>query len=171
MAVEECDDAQFPESRHAGDLAAVSTHRQTQAEVVIYGTTWCPYCRRAKALLDRSGIRYREIDVGADPSKRWEMMERAQGRRTVPQIFINGHPIGGCDDLHALEATGKLDGLVRQHGQSEIFSMMPDGDQSRSISSPTPPRKGAEVGHTEIGKLLTQLRARIKRGWLRRASG
>lgn len=82
------------------------------AEVVIYTTSMCPYCYRAKALLAQKGVEFTEIDVGMDPARREEMITRANGRRTVPQIFINDQHIGGSDDLHALDATGKLDPLL-----------------------------------------------------------
>jgi glutaredoxin 3 len=83
-----------------------------QPEVVVYTTSWCPYCRRAEALLERKAIRYREIDVDADPAGRREMILRTGGRRTVPQIFIGDRLIGGCDELHALEAAGELDRML-----------------------------------------------------------
>lgn len=82
------------------------------AEVVIYTTSMCPYCYRAKALLAQKGVSFTEIDVGMDPARREEMIKRADGRRTVPQIFINDQHIGGSDDLHALDAKGKLDPLL-----------------------------------------------------------
>lgn len=80
--------------------------------VEIYTTPWCGYCRAAKALLDRKGIAFTEFDVGADPGRRQEMMARARGRYTVPQIFIGDTHVGGSDDLHALERAGKLDRLL-----------------------------------------------------------
>ncbi len=80
--------------------------------VEIYTTRICPYCRRAKALLEKKGVAYKEIDVSDDDQLRQQMVERAGGRRTVPQIFIHGEPIGGSDDLHALEAEGRLDALL-----------------------------------------------------------
>jgi glutaredoxin 3 len=76
--------------------------------VEIYTTQTCPYCTAAKALLKKKGVSYKEIDVGADPGLRVAMTERAGGRRSVPQIFIGGKHVGGCDDLHALEDAGKL---------------------------------------------------------------
>lgn len=79
------------------------------AEVEIYTTQVCPYCVRAKRLLDKKGAQYREIDVSNDAALRDGMVQRAGGRRTVPQIFINGEHIGGCDDLYALDAAGGLD--------------------------------------------------------------
>ncbi|CAK0743365.1 glutaredoxin 3 [Azospirillaceae bacterium] len=82
------------------------------AEVVIYSSPFCGYCIRAKQLLDRKGVAYQDIDVIADPSRRTEMVTRAGGRHTVPQIFIDGSHVGGCDDLHALEAGGRLDALL-----------------------------------------------------------
>lgn len=80
-------------------------------DVTIYTTTYCPFCIRAKMLLDSKGVRYEEIAVDDAPELRQEMYTLS-GRRTVPQIFINGSPIGGCDDLYALESQGKLDQLL-----------------------------------------------------------
>ncbi|MEA2934042.1 MAG: glutaredoxin 3 [Variibacter sp.] len=80
--------------------------------VEIYTTPWCGYCRAAKALLARKGLAYTEIDVSADPERRREMLARAKGRWTVPQIFIGETHVGGSDDLHALERAGKLDPLL-----------------------------------------------------------
>lgn len=82
------------------------------AKVEIYLTRTCPYCQRAVALLDRKGVAYEKIDVGAQPELRQKMMERANGRRTVPQIFIDGKGIGGSDDIHALDGAGKLDAML-----------------------------------------------------------
>jgi len=82
------------------------------ADVTIYTTMLCPYCYRAKALLGKKGVSFTEIDVGMDPDKRRQMMQRAHGRHTVPQIFINDEHVGGCDDLYALEQAGKLDPLL-----------------------------------------------------------
>jgi glutaredoxin 3 len=81
------------------------------AKVEIYTTKTCPYCVRAKDLLTRKKIPFVEIDVSDDMVQRQEM-ERLSGRRTVPQVFINGQSIGGCDDLYALEAAGKLQVMV-----------------------------------------------------------
>ncbi len=82
------------------------------AEVVIYTSPFCPYCFRAKKLLDEKGVSYEEIDVISNPARREEMTQRAEGRYTVPQIFIDGKGVGGSDDLHALERQGKLDALL-----------------------------------------------------------
>ncbi|MGX1198607.1 glutaredoxin 3 [Parvibaculum sp. MBR-TMA-1.3b-4.2] len=82
------------------------------ADVTIYTTMLCPYCHRAKALLGKKGVSYTEIDVGMDSDKRREMMQRANGGHTVPQIFIGERHVGGCDDLFALEQAGKLDPLL-----------------------------------------------------------
>ena len=79
--------------------------------IEVYLTTWCPYCQRARALLDSKEASYTVIDVDADPSKREDMTSRGGGR-TVPQIFIANNAIGGCDDLYALERNGKLDPLL-----------------------------------------------------------
>ncbi|MFB9886158.1 glutaredoxin 3 [Balneatrix alpica] len=80
--------------------------------VEIYTTQYCPYCIRAKQLLQAKGVDYQEIDVGREPGLRQAMMQRAQGRHTVPQIFIGTTHVGGCDDLYALERAGKLDPLL-----------------------------------------------------------
>jgi glutaredoxin 3 len=82
------------------------------ANITIYTTLLCPYCHRAKALLRKKGAGFTEIDVGMDVSKRAEMTARANGRHTVPQIFIDGVHVGGSDDLHALDAEGKLDPML-----------------------------------------------------------
>ncbi len=84
--------------------------------IEIYTTSLCPYCHAAKRLLDRKGARYAEIDVQAAPERRREMMARASGRTTVPQIFIDGRHIGGCDDLHELDSKGGLDPLLTPAG-------------------------------------------------------
>jgi glutaredoxin 3 len=78
----------------------------------IYTTPTCPYCIRAKELLRRKGAVFTEISVEGDPAGRAAMTERAGGASTVPQIFIDGQHIGGCDDLHALDALGGLDPLL-----------------------------------------------------------
>lgn len=78
-------------------------------KVEIYTQWGCPYCVRAKALLDAKGVKYIEYDVTTDAKKRAEMVERKPGARTVPQIFIDGVPYGGSDDIHALDAQGRLD--------------------------------------------------------------
>jgi glutaredoxin 3 len=81
------------------------------AQVVMYSTSWCPYCERARRLLAAKGAAFEEIDVESAPEKRAEMNQRS-GRRTVPQIFIGDRHVGGSDDLAALEAAGKLDALL-----------------------------------------------------------
>lgn len=82
-------------------------------KVIIYSTTVCPYCVRAKMLLSNKGVAYEEINVGNDPKLREAMMEKAGGRRTVPQIFIGDHHVGGFDDMYELETEGKLDELLK----------------------------------------------------------
>lgn len=84
----------------------------SEPKVVMYSTGWCPYCARARELLKKKGIDVEEIDVDARPEARAEMTART-GRRTVPQIFVGATHVGGCDDLHALEASGRLDTLLR----------------------------------------------------------
>lgn len=81
------------------------------AQVVIYTTNYCPYCAAAKALLRSKKVEFEEIDVTYDPARRAEM-ERLSRRRTVPQIFIDGKPIGGYDEACDLDATGELDQLL-----------------------------------------------------------
>lgn len=81
------------------------------ANIEIYTKATCPFCHRAKALLQSKGAPFNEIAIDNDPKKREEMIERS-GRTTVPQIFIDGQHIGGCDDLHALDAKGGLDPLL-----------------------------------------------------------
>ena len=81
------------------------------SKVVLYTTQYCPFCVQAKALLRHRGIPFEEIDVGGDDALRLEMIE-ASGRRTVPQIFINGSAIGGFEELRALDERGELDRLL-----------------------------------------------------------
>ena len=80
--------------------------------VEIYTTRYCPYCHAAKALLKRKGVEFTEIDLGRDWERRNEMIERANGGMTVPQIFIGAMHVGGSDELHALDDAGKLDPLL-----------------------------------------------------------
>lgn len=82
------------------------------APVVIYTRTTCPYCIRAKRLLEMRGARFQEIDINRAPERRAEMIGLSGGRSTVPQIFIGGRHIGGCDDLFELEMDGKLEALL-----------------------------------------------------------
>jgi glutaredoxin 3 len=81
-------------------------------KVEIYTWKMCPFCIRAKALLTTKGVAYTEYMIDGDEAARTAMAERADGRRSVPQIFIEGQHIGGCDDIHALDAQGKLDPLL-----------------------------------------------------------
>ena len=81
-------------------------------KVTIYTSQFCGFCHAAKRLLDSKGVEYEEINVGRDPALRQEMMARANGGYTVPQIFIGEAHVGGCDDLYALERGGKLDPLL-----------------------------------------------------------
>lgn len=87
------------------------------AKVEIYTTSYCPFCIRAKSLLQRKGIVFTEIDVSDDDAMREKMIELAGGRRTVPEIFINGKIVGGYDELSALDARGELDELLAQPAQ------------------------------------------------------
>ena len=81
-------------------------------QIEIYTTMFCPFCHRAKRLLKDKGANFEEIDVMLSAARRREMTERADGRTSVPQIFIDGRHIGGCDELYALEAQGGLDPLL-----------------------------------------------------------
>ncbi|HEY8435183.1 MAG TPA: glutaredoxin 3 [Sphingomicrobium sp.] len=80
--------------------------------VEIYTKTFCPYCWRAKQLLDSKGVRYVEISVDLGGEIREQMIQRANGRTTVPQIFVREYHVGGCDDLYALDRAGRLDDLI-----------------------------------------------------------
>ena len=82
------------------------------AQVEIYTSPLCGFCHAAKRLLTNKGVSFSEVDVWSEPDRKPEMIQRANGRRTVPQIFINGEHIGGCDDLHDLDRAGKLDPLL-----------------------------------------------------------
>ncbi len=83
------------------------------ATVEIYSKGWCPYCRMAKRLFEEKGQAFVEFDVELEPDKYDEMLDRSQGRYTVPEIFIDGDLIGGFDDLRALEASGRLDEILK----------------------------------------------------------
>ncbi|MCY4453326.1 MAG: glutaredoxin 3 [Immundisolibacterales bacterium] len=82
--------------------------------VVMYSSGFCPYCSAAKRLLSARGVPFEEIDVDFDPERRAEMVARANGGHTVPQIFIGEHHVGGCDELYALERAGELDALLAE---------------------------------------------------------
>lgn len=85
------------------------------AKIEIYTTPWCGYCARAKALLDRKGLAYEEIDVTSTPGAREQMITRAAGRRTVPQIFVDGRYLGDSDEMVALDRAGRLDALINSN--------------------------------------------------------
>ena len=82
----------------------------------MYTTFFCPFCSRAKNLLKKKGVAFTEISVDGDPALRQQMTERSGGGQTVPQIFIDGKPIGGSDELAALEGSGELDRLLQETG-------------------------------------------------------
>lgn len=84
------------------------------AKIEIYTKAFCPYCTRAKRLLDSKGVSVEEVDIGMAGNRRAEMIQRANGRTTVPQVFIDGRHIGGSDDLAALDRQGGLDPLLAQ---------------------------------------------------------
>ncbi len=82
------------------------------SKIDIYTKGYCPYCHRAKALLTTKNVEFNEIDIDVKPELRNQMIELAQGKSTVPQIFINNQHVGGCDDLFALEAKNELNSLL-----------------------------------------------------------
>jgi glutaredoxin 3 len=90
-----------------------SKDNQKMQSVEIYTSPLCGYCHAAKRLLTQKGVSFSEIDVLAQPDRKPEMIQRANGGRTVPQIFIGTTHVGGCDDLFALESAGKLDALLK----------------------------------------------------------
>ena len=81
--------------------------------ITIYTKGWCPYCGAAKKLLNEKGVAFTEIDIEKKPEARAEMIQRAGGRSTVPQIFIGERHVGGCDDLYALDSKGQLEPLLQ----------------------------------------------------------
>lgn len=81
--------------------------------VEVFSGPFCPYCDKAKALLKKKNVEFEEFNVKSDEVKLGEMLERSNGRKTIPQIFIDGQHIGGCDDLYALDGAGKLDELLK----------------------------------------------------------
>ena len=81
----------------------------THAKIEVYSGDYCPFCVRAKSLLKKRGLDFIEYNVQDEPDKRIEMMQRSNGSRTIPQIFINNRHVGGCDDLYALDRKGELD--------------------------------------------------------------
>ena len=89
------------------------------ADVVMYRTRFCPYCTRAAELLRRKGVSFREVDVSSDRATRDRLLEQT-GWSTVPQIFINGTFVGGCDDIHALDRRGALDPLLREAPRAPV---------------------------------------------------
>ncbi len=81
-------------------------------EIIVYTKDYCPYCHAAKELLRKKGAAFTEVDIQKHPDRRAEMIQKAGGRTTVPQIFIGGQHVGGCDDIHALDGAGKLDPML-----------------------------------------------------------
>jgi len=103
----------FETPAFAGEAKCKEKRKKPMPAITLYTTPVCPYCVRAKDLLKRKGYsQFTEIDISASDAVREEMMQKAGGRKTVPQIFINGKHIGGCDDLYALDRKGELDALL-----------------------------------------------------------
>lgn len=97
----------------AADSTATDTGRpEATPQVVMYSTAWCGYCQRARSLLARKGVSFRDIKVDEEAGQREVMARRSGGRRTVPQIFIGERHVGGYDDLAALDRAGELDRLL-----------------------------------------------------------
>ncbi len=80
--------------------------------ITVYSKGWCPYCMAARALLEDKGVAFETVDIGQAPERRGEMLERASGRSTVPQIFVGDTHVGGFDELNALDRAGRLDALL-----------------------------------------------------------
>ncbi|TPW30057.1 glutaredoxin 3 [Martelella alba] len=89
------------------------------AKIEIYTRDFCGFCMRAKQLLTEKGVDFTEFNATETPTARAEMIGRSGGRATFPQIFINGHHVGGCDDLFALDAQGRLDPMLAQEGSAQ----------------------------------------------------
>ncbi len=98
--------------------------------ILLYTTQFCGYCRAAKNLLSAKGLQFEEIDVGFDADKRVEMVERAGGLRTVPQIFIHGRHVGGYDELAALEREGKLNAWLASVLESLVSDTLADASET-----------------------------------------
>jgi glutaredoxin 3 len=90
----------------------------TMADIQVYTTDYCPYCTRAKALLEKRGLAFEEIDVSERPDLRRWLVEATGGRKTVPQVFIHGQSVGGYDDIAALDRAGRLVAMARREGTS-----------------------------------------------------
>ena len=94
------------------NISALNEDNDRMPKIEIYTKAFCPYCSRAKALLESKGVAFEEYDISMGGPRRVEMIQRAQGGSTVPQIFIDDRHIGGCDDIFALDRQGKLDPLL-----------------------------------------------------------
>src|SRR5215470_5888034 len=94
----------------------------SEPRIVVYSTPFCGYCAAAKRLLTAKGAEFTEVDVMMDAERRQEMLSKSNGRRTVPQIFIDGRHIGGFDDLNALDKAGELDALLARPAASHQIS-------------------------------------------------
>ncbi len=91
-------------------------------KIEIYSSSFCPYCVRAKALFKKKELAFVEYNIQAEPERREEMLERSQGARTVPQIFINDRHVGGCDELYALERRKELDSWLSAAANTSVLS-------------------------------------------------
>jgi glutaredoxin 3 len=100
--------------------------QKNSVKVEVYSSMWCGFCHRAKALLNAKAVTFTEYDVDGNSAARRKMMERGGGR-TVPQIFVDDIPIGGCDELCALEQTGQLDGMLGLSGANDLEQKEADG--------------------------------------------
>ena len=107
--------------------------------VEIYTSPLCGFCHAAKRLLNEKGVSFAEVDVLAQPERKSEMIERANGGRTVPQIFIGDTHVGGCDDLYALERAGKLDALLARTASRPAATTSAAFCSTKTMTSPSPP--------------------------------
>ena len=105
------------------------------ANVTVYSRDWCPYCRRARALLDGKGVEYKVINLEAEPDRVEEMIRLSGGMTTVPQVFIGDRHVGGSDDLQALDEAGELDELLESNQEHERGDGMSDVHQVVIIGS------------------------------------
>ena len=103
----------------------MSQAQTNPSEIIMYSTTWCPFCDRARALLKAKGATFSEVKIDEDAAQRDIMLKRSGGRRTVPQIFIGERHVGGFDDLYALDRKGELDSLLRAAAAADSSKITP----------------------------------------------
>jgi glutaredoxin 3 len=139
--------------------SAMELHLPSSSPVVVYSTSGCPYCSRAKARLQELGVTYKDVDVSADKALRAKIAELSGGRTTVPQIFIDGKHIGGCDDLLQEDASGELAARLERAGIERKLSVVQDTDEASNNEGKEPlielgPKDGILNFHDNGGKSL-----------------